>query len=777
MLHQLIKSGRSFSGRERNCVFLNTGQSRFANLSHCSGLDFPDDGRGVATVDWDQDGDLDLWINNRNGPQLRFCRNDVPSENHFISLRLVGKTCNRDAIGARVEVTVSGHRFSVPGAEEQGISSSEPGTENREQETLLVKSVRAGDAYLSQSSKWAHFGLGETAEIKRLVVHWPGGDREEFTGVEVDGRYRIVQGEGRAEMIELAERSIQLEPSDLVGKPASDRARIPLAGTVPMPPLSYDNFAGNTQRYDLGDGKPVLVNLWASWCAPCLEELQEISAKAGELRDADVNILALSVDGQGDDRSDKAAAEATLKRLEFPFESGMATADTINKLQRVHDALFDRQRALPVPVSFLIDGKGHLAVIYRGQLTVDQLLSDVEQLATNPAPRREFASLFAGRWHRPLRDNAFLAVAREVMSAGYDQDGLKYLDQFASLAEKDPKYPQLLVDFGNALASKDKFNEALKQYMKVLRLKPEMASAYHNIGAVHDKLGRMAKAIEYYQEAVELDPNLVKSHKQLAIAMLRLRKFEEASKHFSETVRLRPESATDHYNLAQSLSQQNRHFAAIKSYRRAIEIDPTLSKAHYQLGVLLDSRDEREMAVKHLRQAVRLEPDLVEAQKALGIALHRSGRSAEAIGPLSEVVRAKASDPIAHFNLALACEAAGHDQKALANYRRVLEIDPDFASAQNKLAWVLATSGDASIRDGAEAVRWAEKVCASTQYRAPETLDSLAAAYAEAGNFDKAVTTAEKAIQLSQERGSSEFAEEIRERLEVYRQGRAYRAK
>jgi len=261
MLHQLIKSGRSFSGRERNCVFLNTGQPRFANVSHCSGLDFPDDGRGIATVDWDQDGDLDLWINNRNGPQIRFCRNDVPSQHHFVSLRLVGQTCNRDAIGARVEVTVPGSRFVV--RKKRTLTAP-----NREPRTVLIKSVRAGDSYLSQSSKWVHFGLGDTEEIEPLVVHWPGGDREEFSGVQVDGRYRIVQGEGKATLIEPATRPSQLEPSDLRGRPARDQARIPLAGTVPMPPLSYDNFAGRSAEATLGVGNPVLVNLWASWCVP-----------------------------------------------------------------------------------------------------------------------------------------------------------------------------------------------------------------------------------------------------------------------------------------------------------------------------------------------------------------------------------------------------------------------------------------------------------------------------------------------------------------------------
>ena len=100
-LHALIRNGHSFSGRERHCCFLNTGGRQFANVSAISGLDLVDDGRAAACVDWDQDGDLDLWLSNRTGPQVRFLRNDVPTSHHYLAVRLIGRTCNRDAIGAR----------------------------------------------------------------------------------------------------------------------------------------------------------------------------------------------------------------------------------------------------------------------------------------------------------------------------------------------------------------------------------------------------------------------------------------------------------------------------------------------------------------------------------------------------------------------------------------------------------------------------------------------------------------------------------------------------
>ena len=127
-LTRMILAGTSLSGNERNCCFLNMGQqrltrdpprggagngrtavARFANISLISGLDFEDDGRSVTQIDWDGDGDLDLWLANRSGPQLRFMRNEAGNQNRWLALKLAGngKTTNRDAIGARVEVTAS----------------------------------------------------------------------------------------------------------------------------------------------------------------------------------------------------------------------------------------------------------------------------------------------------------------------------------------------------------------------------------------------------------------------------------------------------------------------------------------------------------------------------------------------------------------------------------------------------------------------------------------------------------------------------------------------
>ena len=131
----LLRQGKSWSGHERNCCFLNTGGERFANVSALSGLDFLDDGRSLGIVDWDHDGDLDLWTTNRTSPRVRFLRNEFPTEHHYLALQLQGNgtSTNRDAIGARVEL--------------------HPGN--------VIKTLRAGEGFLAQSTKWIHFGLGD----------------------------------------------------------------------------------------------------------------------------------------------------------------------------------------------------------------------------------------------------------------------------------------------------------------------------------------------------------------------------------------------------------------------------------------------------------------------------------------------------------------------------------------------------------------------------------------------------------------------------------------
>ena len=184
-LANLIREGHSFSGHERNCAFLNLGDNvktgtRFSDVSACLNVDVPDDSRGLAVTDWDQDGDLDFWLANRTGPRVRLmlnpCNDDQSASKSFVALQLVGVSCNRDAIGARVELATAN------GAKSQ------------------YRTVRAGDGFLSQSSRVLHFGLDASDPIVRVRVRWPGtSEYQTFDSIQAGHRYRLVQGKAGAQ--------------------------------------------------------------------------------------------------------------------------------------------------------------------------------------------------------------------------------------------------------------------------------------------------------------------------------------------------------------------------------------------------------------------------------------------------------------------------------------------------------------------------------------------------------------------------------------------------
>jgi tetratricopeptide (TPR) repeat protein len=113
-------------------------------------------------------------------------------------------------------------------------------------------------------------------------------------------------------------------------------------------------------------------------------------------------------------------------------------------------------------------------------------------------------------------------------------------------------------------------------------------------------------------------------------------------------------------------------------------------------------------------------------------------------------------------------------EEAIAAYRASLRLMPDFPEALNNLAWILSSSPAAAYRDGAEAVRLAERACALTERKRAQMIGTLAAAYAEAGRFDEAVATGEEASKLAEANGDQRLAETNRKLATLYRSGKPY---
>ena len=179
-------------------------------------------------------------------------------------------------------------------------------------------------------------------------------------------------------------------------------------------------------------------------------------------------------------------------------------------------------------------------------------------------------------------------------------------------------------------------------------------------------------------------------------------------------------------------------------------------------------------AQEQFRRAAQLDPNDTESRFQLASLALRQRKLDEADAALGELFKLAPNDARAYLQLGVIQQMRGDPRNAMATYRKSIEADPH-SPAANNLAWLLATSEDATLRDGAEAVRLAEGLRKSTSGERPDVLDTLAAAYAEAGDFGKAVQTAETGAQLAVEMKNSQLEAAVRSRLVFYQQRKPYR--
>ena len=169
-------------------------------------------------------------------------------------------TVPRDAIGARVRVT----------------------TQYQGQTSQSIQTLRAGEGYLAQSSKWLHFGLGP-AEITKVHVRWPNGVEQSWGTLTPNRRYLIVEG-GQPQAV--AARgdvplagSVPLESADVT----PETLRIIPHRRLPMPVIRVFDAQLKTATLEWQESRATLVSLWATWCQPCLAELKNFQAHQEEL--------------------------------------------------------------------------------------------------------------------------------------------------------------------------------------------------------------------------------------------------------------------------------------------------------------------------------------------------------------------------------------------------------------------------------------------------------------------------------------------------------------
>ncbi|HEY3129952.1 MAG TPA: tetratricopeptide repeat protein [Acidobacteriota bacterium] len=237
--------------------------------------------------------------------------------------------------------------------------------------------------------------------------------------------------------------------------------------------------------------------------------------------------------------------------------------------------------------------------------------------------------------------------------------------QYLEALRIKPTYVEAHNNLANAFQAKGQLDEAIAHYQQALQVRPQFFQGHNNLGAALLAKGRVDEALAHYSEALRINPDQPEAHNKLGMKLAALGKIDEAIFHFSEALRLNPDNPEYHNNLALLLGAARRTPEAVDQYVEALRLNPRYPEAHVNLGVALAQQGKPNEAIEHYKQALQLRPEYPEAHINLGIELAGLGRINEAIQHFSEAARLQPNSAEAHYNLGKAHLFLGNRSAAI----------------------------------------------------------------------------------------------------------------
>jgi tetratricopeptide (TPR) repeat protein len=295
-------------------------------------------------------------------------------------------------------------------------------------------------------------------------------------------------------------------------------------------------------------------------------------------------------------------------------------------------------------------------------------------------------------------------------------------------------------NLGLVLAKQGKHLPAIEQLSLALEKSPDDWRLCEHLAASLHQQGRLREALAYYSQAAQLNPYEPSTYHNMGVILRKSGRWDEAAAHFMHALQLDPSLAIDHYNLGMVYAKMGNLSAAVESYQAALDCGLREAGLWNELGVAYLRLERWNEAGECFQQALSLEP-----------------RSIECLCRLAGVFT-----KLARFD------------DARSRYKEALRLSPNWPQSAIRNARALATHPDARVRDGLRALELAQHACEATSSSDPVFLDTLAAAYAEAGQFPDAITTAEKALSLVSRPDQLELTSAIKARLQLYRDRRPF---
>ncbi len=281
------------------------------------------------------------------------------------------------------------------------------------------------------------------------------------------------------------------------------------------------------------------------------------------------------------------------------------------------------------------------------------------------------------------------------------------------------------------------------------------------------------QAIDFFTDEIRKRPDKSTLYTKRAVMWSDLGEFDKAIADFEESVRIDPSDPNAICGRGCAWLLKHNVDKAIADFNNAIMLAPDLGTAYCDRGAAWLTKREYDKAISDCDEAIRLDPGDFMAFNNRGAARFGKKDYSRGLADCDEAIRLNPGNPLAfgvRANIRVAKREYG---KALADYDEACRLAPATIAGFNARAWIYATCPDRRYRDGEKAIRSATRACELSCWRDADDLDTLAAAYAEAGDFARAVEWEEKAIGLVE---GDEREARFRKRRDLYRDGKPYRS-
>jgi Tfp pilus assembly protein PilF len=472
-INQFLRETYSWNGNEPNVLHVRRG-NRYYDFSGVSGLDFAQDGRAFAVLDFDGDGRPDILLKSRLGPQIRILQNNCAGEHHSIAFELVGTKSNRDAIGARIEV------------------------DGR------TKWMEAGSGFLSQHSKRILFGLGSASTAKRVSILWPSGDKQELRGLQPGSTYRITEGSPRYDSRPF--RSAAALPS----LPVKVDNTLALQDTWFLEPIPLPEPQTGPKLLTLTDAdferNPSRREQYAIFRRYLFDWRTGLTCPLSLLLNRDGHAVKIYEKTPSDEqvRMDLGLlSTGKTPRLPFPgFYVGHPGRDFFKWGVAYMWAGYPEQ-ALPYLEKVLTRSPGNVRV----HVVVGQIQLDANRLAAAEAAFRKALEL--DQTNAEALNGLGLALAKQ----GHVPEGQERFKRAIAI-KRD--YSDAINNLGVSYAQQGKLDDAISAFDYGIRVAPNEDILYLNLGRLYVQSGKMDRARQVMQELLDRQPDNPTARRALA---------------------------------------------------------------------------------------------------------------------------------------------------------------------------------------------------------------------------------------------------------------------